>query len=306
MKSILAVVLFFATGLSAADPQLVGMVMPDAKVLAGINVEQARTSRFGQYLLAQLQAEEQHLQELKDLTGFDPRQDIQEVLVASAAVPGQKGGLVLVRGRFDVDRIVAALKAKEQNFENYNGARLLVNPKGTRALALDGSTLAVAGDAAAVRAALDRRTAPSQLDAAAAVKVNSLSTTQDAWALSLVPLSQLQPRRTTNPDTQGILKGDVLQKIDQASAGVKFGDVVRLSGEAVAQTDQDATALADVIRFLAGMAQMRAGAQNPVPAQVLQGLMVSAQGKNVSIGLAIPEEQLEGLVHPRPRRAALR
>ena len=33
---------------TAADPQLLNLVMPDAKVLAGVNVDQAKTSPFGQ------------------------------------------------------------------------------------------------------------------------------------------------------------------------------------------------------------------------------------------------------------------
>jgi len=38
--------------LSAADPQLLNLVMPDVKVMADINVEQAKTSPFGQFVLA--------------------------------------------------------------------------------------------------------------------------------------------------------------------------------------------------------------------------------------------------------------
>ena len=37
--------------------------MPDAKILAGVNVDQAKASPFGQYVLAQFQAQDQHLQQ---------------------------------------------------------------------------------------------------------------------------------------------------------------------------------------------------------------------------------------------------
>src|SRR5580765_6764314 len=94
--------------LSAADPQLLNLVMPDAKVLAGVNVEQAKGTQFGQYVLNQLQTEDKHMQELVALTGFDPRRDDRELLVASDGVPEGKTGLALAKGNFDVAKITAA------------------------------------------------------------------------------------------------------------------------------------------------------------------------------------------------------
>src|SRR3982750_1819677 len=68
----------------AADPQLLNLMMPDAKVVAGVNVDQAKTSPFGQYVLTQIQATQSaELQKLTALTGFDPTRDVHEVLVGS-------------------------------------------------------------------------------------------------------------------------------------------------------------------------------------------------------------------------------
>jgi hypothetical protein len=60
------------------------MVMPDAKVLAGVNVDSAKASPFGMYVLTQMQSNNTDLQQLIALTGFDPTRDVDEVLVASA------------------------------------------------------------------------------------------------------------------------------------------------------------------------------------------------------------------------------
>ena len=97
----------FSGALSAADPQLLNLVMPDAKVLAGVNVEQAKGTQFGQYVLNQLQTQDAHMQQLVALTGFDPRRDVRELLVASDGVPGGKTGLALAKGNFDVAKITA-------------------------------------------------------------------------------------------------------------------------------------------------------------------------------------------------------
>src|SRR5580700_2234989 len=71
----------------AADPQLLNLVMPDAKVLAGVNVDQAKTSQLGQYVLSQMQSSDQDMQKLIALTGFDPTRDVHELLAASNGTP---------------------------------------------------------------------------------------------------------------------------------------------------------------------------------------------------------------------------
>src|ERR1035438_8027214 len=82
----------------AADSQLLGLVMPDAKVLAGVNVDQAKGSPFGLYLLTQMQSDNTALlQALIALSGFDPTRDVHELLAATNGAPGDKTpvGLVL-------------------------------------------------------------------------------------------------------------------------------------------------------------------------------------------------------------------
>src|SRR6476469_7466580 len=98
----------FSGVLSAADPQLLNLVMPDAKILAGVNVEQARGTLFGQWVLNQIQSHDTEMQQLITLTGFDPRRVVREVLVASDGNPKGKTGLAMARGNFDVAKITAA------------------------------------------------------------------------------------------------------------------------------------------------------------------------------------------------------
>src|SRR5437899_7055264 len=95
----------FSGALSAADPQLLNLVMPDAKVVAGVNVEQAKGTQFGQYILNQMQTNDASLQQLVALTGFDPRRDVRELLVSSDGTPQGHTGLALARGNFDVAKI---------------------------------------------------------------------------------------------------------------------------------------------------------------------------------------------------------
>src|ERR1035438_10407230 len=68
---------------SAADPQMLNLVMPDAKMVAGVNVQQAIATPFGQYVLSLIAPQDQQIQSLATLTGLDPRKDVIELLVSS-------------------------------------------------------------------------------------------------------------------------------------------------------------------------------------------------------------------------------
>src|SRR5215475_3596731 len=78
----------------AADSQLVNLLPADAKVIAGVNVAQAKGSPFGQYVLSQVQLDNKGLKDLTLQTGFDPTRDVNELLAAgnpeprNAAAPG--------------------------------------------------------------------------------------------------------------------------------------------------------------------------------------------------------------------------
>ena len=102
------------------------------------------------------------------------------------------------------------------------------------------------------------------------------------------------------PDTKlnGMLNTDVVKSIQQTSGGIKLGAIIQLSGEAVARSEKDATALADVVRFLGTMVQSNAPAASAAAITALvQSLDVKADGNTVKVALAIPEQQIEGLVN---------
>ena len=60
-----ALLMVFSGALPAVDSQLLNLIMPDAKVLAGVNVATAKASPFGQYVLSQISANDSGLQQLK-------------------------------------------------------------------------------------------------------------------------------------------------------------------------------------------------------------------------------------------------
>jgi len=293
-------VFLFAGLVSAADPELMNLLMPDAKVVAGINVAQVKSSPFGQYLLSRMSAQNP----LPSKTGFDPRTDLQEVLTGTAAQPVQKG-LILARGNFNAQMIFAAAQAAGLTVETYDGIPILTGKAGkahsfTRALAFLGSSIAIAGDLDSVHGAIDRRTNTSSgIDPALAAQVEQLSESLDAWSVSTVPVSTLIANQNL-PDQQlnGILDSNLFQSIQQTSGGVKFGSTVQFSAQAIMDTSQNATALANVVRFLGSMAQANAPAPAAAAiAALLQSLSIQTDGNTVNLAAALPESQLESLLN---------
>jgi hypothetical protein len=283
----------------AADAGLLRMVMPEAISVAGIAVDRARNSPFGQFLLARIQQDENGLQKLAAQTGFDPRTDLTEIVVASTA-PGA-GALLVARGRFDIARITAAAQKAGATLETYKGVQLVVAPEANShgrmsAVAFADPTLAIAGTLENLRAAIDRRNGPPALPATLASRLSTLSAHNHVWFYTTLP---------ANSAVVQAHAGNVpLSSIQQVSGGFNLGDNVLVTAEAETRSAQDAAALADVIRFVAGNIQTNTGS-NPHQqlATLLDSLEVSTAANVTRFTLTLPEQRLESLLRHAPRPA---
>jgi TonB family protein len=294
---VFAAVIALTGSLFAADPGLVSLAMPDSQVMAGVNFEQVMLSPFGQYLTTQAGqlTNNAGLPKLIETAGFDPRRDLREILISAKLVPNANEALVLARGTFDVPKILEAARASGATVDTYQGAPFVEMSK-QGAMAFPDSTLVVSGDPASVRAAIDRIAAPTAIGSALAVQVNQLSTTEDAWFVETIPLSQLQPKA---PGAPGANSGPTLiyGKVQQASGGVKFGANAVVNLQAVLPTEQDASAMAALLKGLPALLQMGGakGEANQIVA-LLQSLNATVDGTVVKVSLSIPEQQIEQMM----------
>jgi hypothetical protein len=304
----------FLAGASAfaADSQLMNLVMPDAQVMAGVNVTTASISPLGVYIIARIgtaqNGNDAGLQSFINATGFDPRHDVSEILAASSgsAAAGKApapSGLLLAKGTFNVDKITAAIAAqKSQQVSTYAGALLVTStdPKMAHAVAFIGTSIAVAGDVTSVKAALDRANGVNSVSPALATLVNSLSATEDAWSVSVASIGALIPGiGATSGQRAANQVGQLVKNIQSSSGGIKFGSNVDVTGQAVADTPQDAAALADMIRMVSALVSMGAAKdpQTAAAAQLLQSLQVTTAGNAVNISASIPESQIEAVLN---------
>lgn len=298
----------FASVLPAVDQHLLDLVMPDAKVLAGVNVVSTVSSPFGQYVLSQMAPQSQEFQKLAVLTGFDPRHDLIEMLAASTGMPNGHSGLALASGTFNPTAILTAAKTGGAAIEEYNKVTIIKDPnaKGPveMGVAFLGSTIAIAGDVADVKAAIDRQSAPSTIDSGLASQAKALSATQDAWVVSLIGLPPMPTPPGVGGGKGGGLPANALQQIVSGNAGVKFGQNVVITAQAQADNAQDATNLAGMLQLLQNMAKMQAD-KSPEAATLANALQVSSSGATVNITFTMPEDQLQKLTtHPNTVKKA--
>jgi hypothetical protein len=297
------------TAFGAVDPGLLRLVMPDAKVIAGLQVRETKNSLFGQYVLSHMQVEDAGFKKFIASTGFDPRRDVTEILMASnweQATPESRW-LVAARGTFNLPQIKEAAKANGGAIADYQGVGILTysqatsqatTPEVESGIAFFDSSSAVMGDLASVKAAIQRKQSDAAPSGDLLGKARDLSAKNDFWFVTTVPISEFAGAMP-NPNLSGAMKGDLLSGIHQASGGIRFGDTVTISGEAVTRSDKDAQALMDVFRFLASLIQLNSQ-DNKVAGQVstlLDTMDLKTSGNVMTMSLAIPEQQLEQLLN---------
>ncbi len=299
------VLLLAASVASAADPALLRLVLPEAKIISGADLSQFVPSPFGRFLLAQLQSSEPDMRSFIQATGFDPLRDVSEVLMASPANPKENRGVLLARGVFDPSRIAAFARQSGTVVQSYNGVQVMVGKQKTEPwIAFLDSSTAVMGDALSVQSVIDRGGGGPGPGPELVARVEQASGLYDFWAVSAIPASSFAGSMPT-PQMGTIMQGDVMRGIVGTSGGIKFGPSILIAGEAVTRSEKEATALADVVRFLVGMAQMSTQKDPQAAASLafLQRLDLKAQGNVMRVSLTIPEADLEKLIQQAQQKA---
>jgi hypothetical protein len=140
--------------------------------------------------------------------------------------------------------------------------------------------------------------------------MQELSAANDAWFYSTISPGAFFAGKLNNENLGAAMGDGLMQSVEQASGGIKFtGAEARISGEAVTRSDKDATALADVFRFLAQI--MQNGNSKPTgaaadAAALLSKMQITTQGKSMKMSLSIPEDVLERLFGKRTMHVARR
>src|SRR5258708_1595628 len=230
----------FAAGIaSAADPTLLNLVTPDATVIAGARVDKAKDSAFGQYVLTHMQSDDPDFQKFIVETGFDPRRDVTEVLMAATGTGTLNHGVLIARGIFNPAKIVGTVETQGGVVTNFAGVNIVSGGTGERqaSIAFLDPGLAVMGDLDSVKAVITRHNGNSAAVSSLIGKVHDVSAQNDFWFVTLAPLSDFAGKMP-DPNLSGIMKQTtLLQGIQQISGGIRFGDNVLINAEAITRSE---------------------------------------------------------------------
>ena len=301
MRYVIPSLLLFTAAVPAfatIDGGLLALAPSGAKTISGVDVNRAKSSPFGQFILSKMNSDDQGFQQMTQETGFDPRRDVQDVLFVSngpGADESKPAFGILVRGNFDVSRIRKTVLEKGATVKSYQGVDIMVEASGhdRNAFAFLDVDIAVMGDIGSVQQMIANRANPAALDPALQQLVSAAGANHDAWFASLGAGPYLS-HGFKREAGQGV-NPEALQSIVLSSGGVLLGDTVQLSFDAVARSAKDATSLVDVVRFGASMIQMQRNAGAEALAASLDNMTVKSDGSNVHVALSIPETSLEQL-----------
>jgi hypothetical protein len=291
--------LLLSAGLAAAaDPALINLVMKDPRMVAGLDVDRAKDSPFGHRILAQMKEEDPGFQKFTSATGFDPRSDLKEVVLASGGGGANSRTLILAKGVFDTNRIASWLKSEGAKAAPYRGVDLWRTEKqrnSDEVIAFLNGSLALFGAESAVKEAIDRRGASaSPLSGEMAQRVAEWSARCDAWFVTASPFEEMGVGRG---GAGGIVPGGLnFDGVRQAAGGVRFGGVVEVSGDFTARSEKDAEALGDVFRFAVSMIRLNAKPGMEDALKIADSLRISTSGASLKFSIEIPEQHLEKLL----------
>lgn len=303
----------FASALPGVDPVLLNLVMPDATVLTGIQVDQSLASPFGQYVLSQMQPNDAQFMQFITATGFDPTKNLNQIVIATGSAPVNSSNvLILGRGTFVPSQIASAAIAAGGSVTAYNGFNILTPPgqNSTEGIVFLNTTTTAIGSIAAVEAAIDRFNANATYSGNLAATAQAVSTANSAWFTTQTPLSEFLSGKLSG-NLGNASQSNLFQSVTAASGGINFGSsTVAVSASAVTTSPQNAQALVDVLKFLVSMLQSNSANQT---ASALAGAATfTVNGATAQMSLTVSEQQAEQLFmnssgsQARPARRAQR
>ena len=269
------------TGRTSIDATLAALVPPDTTMLAGVHMDAVRATPLFQNLVAARSIPQ--LDDFAHQTGFDPRRDVREMLIASDG----KDLLVTARGTFN-ERGAAGL-AKQ----SYQGVTLYT--RDDRGVAFLNPSTAVAGTLPAVKAALDRyksgdRSGPAELLA----RARQIPAQNQVWSVSNGFENLLTAAIPETGDAANA--GRILRSLENMTLAADFRTGVNGYLTGTCRSEQDAKNLGDTARGLIGLGRLSVPEKQPELLRLWDGIKVDQQQRTVTITVAVPQDLLDKLL----------
>jgi hypothetical protein len=265
----------------AADFAVQEYLPPDTKVVMGLRMRALTESPLFQQAGDDAKTLKESWAKLSLFAGLDPLHDIDEVLLTSAADRENAPALLVVRGRFNLEKLSAGA-------QRYHGVAMVgLQEKNAKSVVglLDAGT-ALVGEVPTVRAAIDRRGRPVVYDGALLARVASLRERFDIWGTGERPQGFVAPGG----------QSEELGSIDRFEFGIRITHGLELGGEIHARSQKDVEKLAGSLALF----QMMAKAQSNTAK-----FDVKVEENTLRISLAVSEEELKKAIAAQRARTTV-
>ncbi len=285
------------------DNVLVQLVPPDSVSLFGARMQQLKATPLFRQLLAQQKLTE--LDRFTMETGFDPRRDVRDLLIAWGNSTGSS--VLLARGTFHLSPDALA-KVKDAHRSQYRGYTIWSSGSDEAGFCIMDPTLAIAGSVSSLRRSLDqyqsshKTTAASLLERAYAVPAE-----EQIWAVSIGGadfLAEHFPALGGAANFSQILRG-----LENTSFQADLSKGFQGTVQGTCRTSADAKNLSDAARGLIGFGRLNVPDNHPEMLQLWDGIQVQQDQKQIHISANIPQDLVNKLAAlmtlptpPRPPR----
>ncbi len=314
---------------------MVALLPPQTTSLVGVDVERLKGTPLYRYFEDQAQAGNgvNELEQFTARTGFDPRRDVQNLLVASWTDPaapvttapmtgpaGLSGEFVAVaRGQFNVPQLSQQFKDKKSAVESYRGFEVFGPAPGPargrrraesqqqdhgRFVFLDDKT-AVAGTRAAVLAAIDRKLGggPSLLDKPALLnRAQTIVGSNQVWAVSDSPgafVTRAMPKESPGA-TSNFAR--IFSSLKGSSFALDLTNGLDLKAGGECQSPQDAKTLGDAARGVAALGRLSVSQEQPELMVLFDGIDVQERNAELSIAVHLDAQNFQKLLETTKTR----
>lgn len=268
-------------------------IHPEAKTMVGVDVRAVMQSDLWKKVSAEF--EKSGWKQQVRHQGLDFFQDIDRVLLSSPALPANAQQLegaavvIVVQGRFQLDKLRASLLAKGAKPTSYKGVPLLrQDSKTDMLLALVSSQLLVLGDPSSLRAAIDhyQTSLPAMSTEPMFQRATELATLYDAWIVSDLPPAA----GASAPSAQ------FLQDVRGFEGGISFRDGLAIEVNLRTESPGKARELTDALRVLLQFATM-GPRQDPMLKDLLDRLRVQTDDTRASFAILWKQDEVGGLLN---------
>jgi hypothetical protein len=272
-----------AAAAMASDAPVSQLAPPGTKVAIGVNVRGLLDSPLAKDLGGQERDIAAKMTAAGALKGIDPLKDVDQVMLLSTGEGDQPPTLVILRGRFDVDKLA-------QGASRYHDVPVLEEGSGARTAMglLDGET-AILGETAQVRAAIDRLGSDAQLDAGLMSRIETARSQYDIWGIGDCPDGLGAPAPGA----------EALRSIDRFTFGAALRQGLQLTAEVHARSTEDAA------KMEAALSMLEAALKARQPKDSAAEFALHSDNGTFQVSLVVPEEELrKGIEAQRASLAA--